>query len=295
MNQRQVLRKRVSEGHLVVAPGAYDGLSAKIIEQAGFEATYITGGGIARSFGYPDMGLITLTEQVARVAQIADSTSLPIIADMDTGYGNALNVMRAIREMERAGASAVQLEDQVTPKRCGHLEGKEIVEVDEMIGKIHAAIEARQDPNLLLIARTDARAVEGFEGAIERCRAYQAAGADVIFLEAPRSLEEIREIPRQVDAPLLLNRIAKGAKTPQVPVATLAEWGYSIVIFPSDLQLSAIRGMQRVAAAIKTTGSTDSVQDISVTFPEREAIVGTERYYEDERRFMGKLFPEDVS
>lgn len=295
MEQRRRLRKQIEERRLVVAPGAFDGLSARIIEQIGFEAVYATGGGIARSAGLPDMGLITLTEQTARVGQIVDSTSLPVIADMDTGYGNALNVMRAVREMEKVGASAVQLEDQVTPKRCGHLDGKEVVDIDEMIGKIRAALDARRDPDLLIIARTDARAVEGFEAAIERCRAYSSAGADVIFFEAPRSVEEIREIPRRVDAPLLLNRIAKGAKTPQVPVGTLAEWGYALIIFPSDLQLGAIRGMQLVAAAIKETGATDRVEDAMLTFPQREAVIGTSRYFDHERKYMSKRLDGDLA
>lgn len=294
MSKAAKLRSLLTAGHIVVAPGAYDGLSARVIEQAGFLAVYATGGGIARSSGLPDMGLVTLSEQAARVAQIVESTSLPVIADMDTGYGNALNVMRSVREMERAGVAAIQLEDQITPKRCGHLEGQELVDVAEMTGKIRAAVDTRQDEDVLLIARTDARAVEGFEAAIERCHAYQEAGADVIFFEAPRSLEEMQEIPRRIRAPLLINRIAKGAKTPLVPVSALEQWGYAIAIFPSDLQLAALHGMRRVAEAIAETGATEVVQDSMLTFPEREAVVGTDAYYEYERKYMSKVFQDET-
>lgn len=295
MEQRERLRSMLERGELIVAPGAYDGLSAKVIEETGHTAVYSTGGGIARSSGFPDMGLITLSETIARVTRIVDSTSLPVIVDIDTGYGNALNVMRTVRELERAGAAAIQLEDQVTPKRCGHLEGKEVVSIEEMVGKIHAAVDTRTDADLMLIARTDSRAIEGFEAAIERCQRYSEAGADIIFFEAPRSLEEMQEIPRRVDAPLLLNRVARGAKTPLVPAKTLSEWGYSIVIFPSDLQLAAIHGMRKVAAAIRETGGTEVAQDDMLSFPEREEIIGTETYYGYERKYMGKIFEDEHS
>src|SRR3954447_25885978 len=191
MSRAATLRVRLAQPRILVAPGAADALTARIIEGAGFEAVYLTGAGLANaSFGLPDLGLITLTEVTAQVQRIADAISVPLIVDADTGYGGALNVVRTVRELERAGAAAIQLEDQVSPKRCGHFEGKDVVPTAEMVQKIAAGVYARQDPDLVIVARTDARAVEGFDAAIERSRAYAAAGADVVFFEAPTSVEE---------------------------------------------------------------------------------------------------------
>jgi len=260
-------------------------LSARIAESAGFDALYMSGGAIARGMGYPDVGLVTQTEMVKRLEEIRAVTRLPLIVDADTGYGNALNVIRTVRAYERAGAAALHLEDQVEPKRCGHYEGKQIVGAHEMVQKIRAAIAARENPALLLIARTDARAVVGLEEAIARGNAYAEAGADVIFVEAPQSLEEIERIAREVRAPLLINMFW-GGKTPLVPPEQLAELGYRLMIVPSDLQRAAIRAMQRAAAVLRQQGSTATIADEMVSFAEREQVIGLAEVEELQRRFL---------
>ncbi len=279
------LRALLARGGLLIAPGVYDGLSARIAESAGFDALYVSGGAIARGMGYPDVGLVTQTEMVKRLEEIRAVTRLPLIVDADTGYGNALNVIRTVRAYERAGAAALHLEDQVEPKRCGHYEGKQIVGVHEMAQKVRAAIAARENPALLLIARTDARAVVGLEEAIARSNAYAEAGADVIFVEAPQSLEEIERIAREVRAPLLINMFW-GGKTPLVPPEQLAELGYRIMIVPSDLQRAAIRAMQRAAAVLRQQGSTAAIADEMVSFAEREQVIGLAEVEELQRRFL---------
>jgi 2-methylisocitrate lyase-like PEP mutase family enzyme len=279
------LRALLSRGGLVIAPGVYDGLSARIAEAAGFESLYVSGGAIARSMGYPDVGLVTQTEMVKRLEEIRAVTSLPLIVDADTGYGNALNVIRTVRAYERAGAAALHLEDQVEPKRCGHYEGKHIVDIHEMRQKIRAASAARDSADLLLIARTDARAVLGLEAAIARGNVYAEAGADVIFVEAPQSVEEIERIARDVHAPLLINMFW-GGKTPLVSTARLAELGYRIMIVPSDLQRAAIRAMQRAAAVLYQQGNTASIAEEMVSFSERENIIGLSEIEELQKRFL---------
>lgn len=276
MEQRKVLRAALATGRTILAPGAYDALSAKIVEAAGFTAAYATGGGISRSMGYPDVGLLTLTEVVDCLRSIVEAVSLPVIADADTGYGNALNVIRTVRLFESIGVAALHLEDQVTPKRCGHYEGKEVVSCQEMVQKLRAALDARRDSDLLLIARTDARAPLGLEEAIRRANAYAAAGADVVFVEAPRTREELAEIARRVTAPLLVNMF-EGGKTPLVPLADLEAMGYRIVIIPSDLQRAAIRAMVEVAEAIRRDGDSRAVAHRLATFQEREALVRLDR------------------
>jgi 2-methylisocitrate lyase-like PEP mutase family enzyme len=279
------LRSLLARGGLLIAPGVYDGLSARIAESAGFDALYVSGGAIARGMGYPDVGLVTQTEMAKRLEEIRAVTRLPLIVDADTGYGNALNVIRTVRAYERAGAAALHLEDQVEPKRCGHYERKQIVGVHEMAQKVRAAIAARENPALLLIARTDARAVVGLEEAIARGNAYAAAGADVIFVEAPQSLEEIERIAREVRAPLLINMFW-GGKTPLVPPEQLAELGYRIMIVPSDLQRAAIRAMQRVAQVLRQQGNTAAIAAELVSFAERESVVGLPEIEELQRRFL---------
>jgi 2-methylisocitrate lyase-like PEP mutase family enzyme len=247
-------------GDVVVAPGVYDGLSARLVARAGFPAAYATGGGIARSMGYPDLGLLAVTEIVERVANIVEHAGIPVIADADTGYGNALNTQRAVRAFERAGVSAIHLEDQTFPKRCGHYDDKAIVPAAEMSQKLRAARDAMTDPDVVLIARTDALAVEGLDAAIERAQAYADAGADVIFVEAPESLAQIEAIARRVPQPKLINMF-QGGKTPLVPVDRLRTLGYQIVIIPSDLQRAAIHAMDEVLAAIRRDGSSAAVAD----------------------------------
>ena len=274
----------VAGGDIVVAPGVYDGLSARLAARAGFSAIYATGGGIARSMGYPDLGLLSPSEIVERLANIVEQADVPVIADADTGYGNALNVRRAVREFERAGVAAFHLEDQTFPKRCGHYDDKSVVPTAEMVQKLRAARDALSDPDLLLIARTDALAVEGFDAAIERAHAYVAAGADVTFVEAPTTEAEIEAIATRVRAPQLINMF-QGGKTPLVPLAKLRAWGYRIVIIPSDLQRAAIRAMEDTLGAIARDGNSAAVADRMASFKEREGAVDTSAWLELDRRY----------
>ena len=268
------LRTLLGTGDVIVAPGVWDGLSSRLVARAGFSAVYATGGGIARSMGYPDLGLLSLSEIVDRLANIVEHAGVPVIADADTGYGNALNTQRAVREFERAGVAALHLEDQTFPKRCGHYDDKSVISASEMAQKLRAARDATGDADLVLIARTDALAIEGLEAAIARAHVYAAAGADVIFVEAPVSIEQIETIAHRVPQPKLINMF-QGGKTPLVPVARLKTLGYQIVIIPSDMQRAAIRAMDDVLAALARDGSSAALADRMVTFKEREDIVDT--------------------
>ena len=268
------LRTLLGAGNVVVAPGVWDGLSSRLVARAGFSAVYATGGGIARSMGYPDLGLLSLSEIVDRLANIVEHAGVPVIADADTGYGNALNTQRAVREFERAGVAALHLEDQTFPKRCGHYDDKSVISASEMAQKLRAARDATGDADLVLIARTDALAIEGLDAAIARAHVYAAAGADVIFVEAPVSIEQIETIAHRVPQPKLINMF-QGGKTPLVPVARLKTLGYQIVIIPSDMQRAAIRAMDDVLAALARDGSSAALADRMVTFKEREDIVDT--------------------
>jgi len=266
------LRTLLGAGDVIVAPGVWDGLSSRLVARAGFSAVYATGGGIARSMGYPDLGLLSLSEIVDRLANIVEHAGVPVIADADTGYGNALNTQRAVREFERAGVAALHLEDQTFPKRCGHYDDKSVISASEMAQKLRAARAATGDADLVLIARTDALAIEGLDAAIARAHVYAAAGADVIFVEAPVSIEQIETIAHRVPQPKLINMF-QGGKTPLVPVARLKALGYQIVIIPSDMQRAAIRAMDDVLAALARDGSSAALADRMVTFKEREDIV----------------------
>jgi len=268
------LRTLLGAGDVIVAPGVWDGLSSRLVARAGFSAVYATGGGIARSMGYPDLGLLSLSEIVDRLANIVEHAGVPVIADADTGYGNALNTQRAVREFERAGVAALHLEDQTFPKRCGHYDDKSVISASEMAQKLRAARDATGDADLVLIARTDALAIEGLDAAIARAHVYAAAGADVIFVEAPVSIEQIETIAHRVPQPKLINMF-QGGKTPLVPVARLRTLGYQIVIIPSDMQRAAIRAMDDVLAALARDGSSAALADRMVTFKEREDIVDT--------------------
>ncbi|HEX2437079.1 MAG TPA: isocitrate lyase/PEP mutase family protein [Methylomirabilota bacterium] len=282
MSAASALRTLIGGDAVVVAPGVYDGLSARLARQASFAAVYATGGGIARSMGYPDLGLLGLTEVVERLAGIVEHAGVPVIADADTGYGNALNTRRAVREFVRAGVAALHLEDQTFPKRCGHLDDKSVVPTAEMVQKLRAARDAANRDELVLIARTDAIGVEGLEAALERAHAYAEAGADVLFVEAPTSEAQIETIARRLPQPKLLNMF-EGGKTPLVPLARLHELGYRIVIIPSDLQRAAIHAMQEALAAIKRDGNSRSLAARMASFTEREAIVGTAEYLKLDR------------
>jgi carboxyvinyl-carboxyphosphonate phosphorylmutase len=278
-------RDLIMAPEILVLPGAWDGLSALLIEQAGFQGVYMTGGGIARSHGVPDIGLISMSEQVERVRMICQAVSVPVLADADTGYGNALNLMRTVREMEAAGAAGVHIEDQVTPKRCGHYEGKEVVSRREFVHKIEAACGARHDDDFVIVARTDARAVCGLDEAIQRGKECYQAGADVIFVEAPQTVEEVQRIAEAIDAPLLLNMVTKGGKTPFMPTEELERLGYDIVIFASEVQRAAIFAMQRLLRVLYETRTAESFGDV-VSFQERERIVNTAHYLQLQERYL---------
>src|SRR5437773_1712444 len=234
MTQASRLRTLLRRDGMVVAPGAYDCITARLIEQAGFAAVYMTGAGTAASLGYPDFGLVTMSEMVANARRIAAAIEVPIVADADTGYGNELNVFRTVREFERNGVSGIHIEDQEFPKKCGHLEGKEIVAREDYLAKIRAAVAARSDPDFTIIARTDARAVAGFDEAIDRANAALAAGADMAFVEAPQTLEEVAAVPRLVDGPCLLN-VVRGGKTPDLDLHEAERMGYKLAIVPGLL------------------------------------------------------------
>jgi 2-methylisocitrate lyase-like PEP mutase family enzyme len=274
MRNSTKLRSMLKAGTTVVAPGVYDGLGARLVEHGCFQAAYASGGAIARGSGIPDLGLLSLAEIAARLEQIVDVVTIPVIADADNGYGNALNAQRAAHAFERAGVAAFHLEDQTFPKRCGHYDDKSVVPVQEMVGKLKAVRDALHDPDVVVIARTDAIAVEGFDAAIERCHAYVEAGADVAFLDAPSSEAQIADIARRVPGWKLINMF-HGGKTPLLPVSRLAELGYAIVIIPSDLQRASIKAMQRTLAAIARDGSSVNVLDDLAAFEEREALVAT--------------------
>ena len=277
------LRELLRAGDVVVAPGVWDGLSARLVARAGFPAA---GGGIARSMGYPDLGLLVLSEITSRLANIVEHAGVPVIADADTGYGNALNAQRAVREFERAGVAALHLEDQTFPKRCGHYDDKSVVPAAEMAQKLRAARDAMTDSDIVLIARTDALAVEGLDAAVERAQAYAAAGADVIFIEAPVSMEQIEGIARRVPQSKLINMF-QGGKTPLVPVGRLKALGYQIVIIPSDLQRATIRAMDDVLAAIARDGSSAALAERMASFTEREAVVDTAAYLARDAKYSG--------
>jgi methylisocitrate lyase len=286
MRRTTRLRQLLSEPAILMVPGAHDAFTAKLIEQAGFSACYMTGSGtVAAVLGMPDVGLITMTEMVENARRIARATSIPVISDADQGYGNAINVMRTVREYEQAGVAAIHLEDQIFPKKCGHMEGKEVVPLHEMVGKIRAAREAREDPDFLLIARTDSRAVEGIDAAIRRANAYAEAGADLVFPEAPQSREELARFAREIRAPVMANMTEFG-KTPLVPAAELQEMGYRLVIYPVTAFRVAHRAIRELMAEIKRTGSQETLLDRMAHRLEMYEVVGLPAVHEAERRFL---------
>jgi 2-methylisocitrate lyase-like PEP mutase family enzyme len=272
------LRSRLGQGNIVVAPGCYDGLSALLIEQAGFSAAYLSGAGIAYTrFGRSDVGLVTMTEAAETLAAVTDRIGIPVMVDADTGFGNALNVQRTIRTFERAGAAAIQLEDQSTPKRCGHLAGKSLVDAAEMVGKLHAALDARQDDDTLLIARTDAIAVEGLDRALDRAERYVEAGADILFVEAPQSDAELAAVVKRFGGriPLLANMV-EGGKTPIHPAADLEAMGFSVVIFAAGLARAFAHMAQDYLSSLRESGSTQPYGNRMLDFDGLNAVIGTD-------------------
>jgi 2,3-dimethylmalate lyase len=287
------LRELLEGPEPVLAPGAYDALSARLVEGAGFEAVYMTGFGTSASLlGRPDIGLLTFSEMVDNARRIAQAVRVPVIADADNGYGNPINVIRTVKEFEAAGVSAVHIEDQMIPKKCGHMEDKQVIEASEMVEKVRAAVEARHSEEFVIIARTDARAVEGIGRALERARLYREAGADVLFVEAPQSEEEISAVAEAFarDVPLLFNWVESG-KTPPVPLKRLKDLGFRLVIFPVSTLLAATRSIQEILARIRTDGSPIDVVDELLPLGEFIDLIGLpeiqeleERYEENEAR-----------
>jgi len=282
------LRRLLSDERIIMAPGAFDPLCARLVEQAGFPAVYMTGAGVASSrLGMPDIGLTTMNEVLETAKNIVNATNIPVICDADTGYGNALNLIRTVREFESIGVAAIQVEDQVTPKRCGHTEGKQLISKEEMVKKIEAFHYAKQTEDFVLIARTDAIAVNGFEDAIDRASAYSRAGADVLFVEAPRTIEEMkRTVERLSDVALLVNMVEGGGKTPLLPSRELEAMGFAIAIYPTSAWMAAIKAMQRLLKQLKEHGSTEGFAEHMVSFEEMFEIVGLSHYRALEKRFL---------
>jgi len=277
MNNAKKLREQLASGKTILAPGAYDGISSRLVSLAGFDAVYASGGAIARAAGYPDIGLLSFTEVIERVEKIVEASDIPVIADADTGFGGTANVQRTVKALARIGVAGFHLEDQTFPKRCGHLDNKSLIDADEMCQKIKVARASLENSNCLVIARTDAIAIEGFEAAIGRAQRYIEAGADMIFVEAPESLEQIREIARRVPGPKLMNMFY-GGKTPLVPLQELAALGYQLVIVPSDLQRAAIHAMKKTLSELKRSGDSHAMAQALTSFSERELIIQTEKY-----------------
>src|SRR5262245_32254177 len=278
---REILNKREA----VLLPGAANALAARIIEDLGFKAVYVTGAGITNTFlGSPDIGLISMTELVNHVSAMRDAVALPLIVDADTGFGNALNVARTIKALERSGANAIQIEDQEFPKRCGHFFGKSVIDCAEMVQKIHAAVDARDDADLIIIARTDALASHGFEDAIERAAAYIEAGADMTFVEAPKTEDEIAEIPRRLRAPQLIN-VVSGGLTPTIGLRELEAFGFSMILYANAALQASIAGMQNVLKHLKAHGTLEGVSAQLASFDERQRLVRKLRFDELEQKY----------
>lgn len=286
MKKTTQLRALLSRPEILVAPGAHDALSAKIVAKAGFNAVYFTGYGQAAShLGGPDVGLMTMTEMVMRARNFAAAVDVPVIADGDTGFGNAINVIRTVREYEAAGVAAIQLEDQVAPKKCGHMIGRQVVPVEEMVGKIKAAVSARQDPDFVIIARTDARTNLGIEEALRRGKAFAEAGADVLFIESPESLEEMRLITSSFNVPTLANMV-EGGRTPLMSAKELQELGYRLVIFPTSSTYITAQAVTRVMQELKTSGTTKALVDQMIPFQQFNELVGLPEVREIEDKFL---------
>lgn len=283
--RRRSFRSALEARRAMLVPGAANALTARVIEDGGFEALYVTGAGIANTLlGVPDIGLVTMSEIQATVEAIGEIATLPMVVDIDTGFGNAINTHRTVRVLERAGACAVQIEDQVFPKRCGHFDGKAVIPAAEMASKVRAAAEAREDPNLLVIARTDARAVEGLDAALDRARTYIEVGADVTFVEAPVSVEEMRRICAELPVPQIANLVV-GGRTPMLPQAELAEIGFAAVLYANTPLQAAVKAMGDVLGALKRDGDLAAVADRLADFSERQRVVRKDSYDAMETRY----------
>lgn len=285
MDTKQLLKDMVAARRGVLVPGAFNALSAKVIEDLGFEAIYVTGAGVTNMWlGLPDQGFMGLAEIADHTARIRDTVSVPLLVDADTGFGNALNVYNTVRTLERAGADCIQLEDQVAPKRCGHFNGKEVVSTEEAVSKIKAAVDARRDPNLLIMARTDAAATHGFEAAVERAQRFAEAGADILFVEAVTSAEEIRALPKRLATPQLMNMVI-GGKTPIFDAEQLGALGYGIVLYANAALQGAVAGMQKTLTVLRDKKSVQEASGLVATFAERQRLVGKPAWDALEKRF----------
>lgn len=279
------LIERLDQKAPLVLPGVANPLAARVAEDAGFDAVYLTGAGVSNTgLGVPDIGLNTLTDITETLFAIRDVINLPIVVDADTGFGNAVNVHYAVRRLEAAGASAIQLEDQVSPKRCGHFDGQSVISASEMVGKIKAAVDARRDDKLRIIARTDARSVEGFERAVERANAYREAGADITFVEALASEDEMRQVPARIAAPQIVN-IVHGGKTPALPIEKFEEFGFSIVLYANAALQASLAAMQTVLGELARSGSLREVEPLLAGFADRQRVVRKAMFDEMQVRY----------
>lgn len=274
MSTRQQLKKLVEARRGLLVPGAFNALSAKVIEDLGFKAIYVTGAGVTNMwFGMPDQGFMGLAEIADHTARIRDAVNVPLLVDADTGFGNALNVYHTVRTLERAGADCIQLEDQVAPKRCGHFSGKEVISTEEAVNKIKAAVDARRDPDLLIMARTDAAATHGFEAAVERAQRFAEAGADILFVEAVTQADEVRALPQRLAKPQLMNMVI-GGRTPIFNAEQLAELGYGIVLYANAALQGAVAGMQKALTVLRDQKEVQESSGLVTPFAERQRLVG---------------------
>jgi 2-methylisocitrate lyase-like PEP mutase family enzyme len=287
MNKCNDFQKLLREPGSFILPGAYDAMSAKLIEETGFKAIYATGAGISNAqLGWADVGLTSLKEVVDIVARMADVTNIPIVVDGDTGFGNAINVIRTVKEFERAGVAAIQMEDQVSPKKCGHFSGKEVISKEEMVGKIKAALDARKDENLAIMARTDAIAVNGVEDAIDRAFAYYEAGADIIFVEAPNTIEQIRQITSSLkEIPQVIN-LVEGGKTPLISLKEAEEIGFKIMLCANTALRSAIKGITESLRILKEEGSQENLLPLICTWEERQSLFKLNQIKDWEKKYL---------
>ena len=292
MRQTTKLKELIQRKEILVAPGAFDAMSAKLIEAVGFEAVYMTGFGTAASiFGVPDIGLLTMTEMVENARRISDAVKIPVIADADTGYGNHLNVIRMVEEYEKAGVAGFHIEDQISPKRCGHMEGKKLISTEEMVPKIRAAVASRKDRDLVLIARTDAIAAEGFDQAIRRGNTYREEGADVIFVEAPTTIEQLEKIPKLIKGPVMVN-IAP--KTPVLHFKKFEEMGYCMAIYPPLSLTAAYAAIKEKLIGLKENGITQAGAHGGVPFEELLDFLGLKKYRGLEEKVLEETRKERV-
>ena len=286
MNPKQKLKALADARRGVIVPGAFNAMSAKLVEDLGFEAIYVTGAGVTNMwFGMPDQGFMGLHEIADHTARIRDAVGVPLIVDADTGFGNALNVRHTVRVLERAGADCIQFEDQVAPKRCGHFSGKEVISTKEAVSKIKAAVDARQDANLLIMARTDAAATHGFEAAIERAQRFAEAGADILFVEAVTQAEEVRALPTRLAQPQLMNMVI-GGKTPIFNAEQLGEMGYGIVLYANAALQGAVAGMQKALTVLRDEKEVQESSGLVTPFAERQRLVGKPQWDALERKYV---------